>query len=354
MICRDFTHAVPLRFLFVILSLALCAVMRAVEPSLSLEKCYGPYRIQSYLAVAAALQALPKDERIDKLSEWAGPGYGFFNDTKEYPGEQVYMLCQMLFQPKEPGDSLAPQFRGRAQFVGEPISSNQSAEERERDPLFWVGDIPFNLVLGYAFAGSYTVTARGYLNFCIRNADWTTRDFVKVDIASLPAAYDQLLELHPWSRPLGKSEADFLANQIQPYRAPELQRPGIFVTMKRLNAQSITGKAVDGAPLVLAADEKISVMIGSGGTRPYRYTLTLANATQPEPRVVDEGTGRSGIEDPFRREMVEPKWPDYSEGDDLVFQLTDAAGAGHKLYFRVLAPDILQVTRQPLEAREHQ
>lgn len=333
------------RWMFVLLAvLPTSAHVRASDGVLSLEECYGPYRIQPYIKLAAGLQAMPKDERIDQLWEWAGPGY-VYPYSEDYPHEQIYILCELLFQPRHADESLAPQMRGSPSFIGDSITDPEKLDERERDPMFWVGDIPFRLLRGYGYAGM-RIPARVYLDYCIRNADWTTRDFAAVDLSLLSAAYERLMELEPWSRPLNESERRFLADQLKPYEPPPLGPPGIFAVMKGFNHHTVIGKQVDGRPLVLAEDEHIEINVG-GGKRPYRYVLTVSTAVEPEPKVVDEGVGSTSIPDPFRRETLAPDWPDCAAGDELVFRVTDASGQGHELYFRVMEPGTFLISRKP-------
>lgn len=216
-----------LAFLLPLLATLSCFASEATR-HLNLDQCQGPYRIQPYLEVAAALQALPVDDRIATLRAWAGGPHDKYRSYHDYPNEAVITLCRILFQGKD-GQSLRRPGSGSPQFVGERMNFSQTgAEIMQRhpdEPLHWVGDIPFRVVYGYMIAGS-PEPATSYLDYCLAEGEWTSRRFHPATSKELRTALDQMLS-HSWEQSLQAHEIRFLTEQIEPYTKPALEFTGI-------------------------------------------------------------------------------------------------------------------------------
>jgi len=198
---------------------------------LDLAKCRDGFHCATYLEVAAALQALPEGQRAAQLRAWAAetnaagiyrPGGG--NETP------VIILCKMLFEAPA-GKIFRRALVGGPTFIGQntqPASSPESPNAEPvydpkngrypafpDEPLAFVGDIPFEIVRGYSLGGS-PEHASHYLDYCLAEMRWTSRQYAPADQKKLQAALDTLLKPPLWKRPLRPEEVASLTRQIQP------------------------------------------------------------------------------------------------------------------------------------------
>lgn len=291
-----------LAFLLPLLATLSCFASETTR-HLNLDQCRGPYRIQPYLEVASALQALPIDDRISTLRAWAGGPDDKYRSYHDYPNEAVITLCRMLFQGKD-GQPLRRPRSGAPQFVGEPMGFSPSTDEvmqrHPDEPLRWVGDIPFRVVRGYMIAGVPEPATR-YLDYCLAEGEWTTRRFRPATTEELGAALDQMLS-HRWEKSLQPHEITFLSEQIEPYTEPALEFTAIGTRLEGTHRSSDIS-SFSKRSLSVRENEKIELGV-HGGSPPYRLTITLLHPEIPAAENTRSVSGRPNLTDPFLSEFL--------------------------------------------------
>jgi len=130
--------------------------------------CQSPgsnYRCVDYLAVACALQTLPKEQAEAQLRQWV-------QSDKQSLGLRSRVLCLIMFEPK-PGEPFDPPWI-------------------KPDFVQIVDGVPF--VRGFGGLGGRPpdppVT---YFDYCYMHGQWTTRHYHPVTPADLQAALAKLL-----------------------------------------------------------------------------------------------------------------------------------------------------------------
>lgn len=295
---------ITLRRLIFLLPLLATLSCFANEPArhLNLDQCRGPYRIQPYLEVAAALQALPVYDRIATLRAWAGGPHYKYRSYSDYPNDAIITLCRMLFQGKD-RQSLRRPGSGSPQFVGERMNSPQTgAEIMQRhpdEPIQWVGDIPFRVVYGYMIAGS-PEPATSYLDYCLAEGEWTSRRLHPVTTEELRKALDQMFS-HPWEKPLQPHEIRFLSEQIEPYSPPALEFTAIGTSLEG-NHRSYNLSYFTKRTFPVGENEEIILKI-HGGLPPYRLTIAIIDAETSVAVNTRSVSGRTNHTDPFRSDF---------------------------------------------------
>ncbi len=133
-------------------------------------------RFQSghYAEFANQLLTLKIEQRVKLLKDWC----------KEYP-EQIIVLCRMLFQAKSGGEFRRPQ-------VGKPLFVKGTAKQWPLEPIAVVEEIPFLVVRGYAIAGEPEPSI-DYLEYCLKNCDWTSKTYANHKPKHLDAAITKLM-----------------------------------------------------------------------------------------------------------------------------------------------------------------
>lgn len=96
------------------------------------------YKIQPFLQVAADLQKLDEQKRVDKLTEWA---------TIDSLGEPTIILCRMLIENKDGSPLRRPLLGGPAFLLSGGI------KDFPDEPWLFHENIPFFVVRGYALGG---------------------------------------------------------------------------------------------------------------------------------------------------------------------------------------------------------
>ncbi len=157
------------------------------------------FKPSPYLKIASELQSLKKDEAITLLREWS--------KNKEYD-EQIIILCRMLFEPRKSSSFTRPGLGG-PQFYG-----GTSFEDWPLEPITLVDDIPFDIVIGYILAGMAEPGSK-YLEYCIKETQWTSRRYRDATDAQINSAFQKLLNSHIWKKRLSDWELDLLKKQIQ-------------------------------------------------------------------------------------------------------------------------------------------
>jgi hypothetical protein len=317
---------------------------------ISLDECYGPYRIQSFVKAAAALQALPEVERTAQLRAWAGE-----REDDKWSGpvdDQVIRLCRMLFERKSEG-AWRPAYYGAPHFVGQSLAITLSIEEtRNRwpdEPFVFFEDVPFDVVSRGRSVGGAVENAANYLDYCLKRARWTTRDYSKINTDELPVVLARLLEKYPWPEPLTEHDRRYLADQIKPY-----ENPPLWSAVRGSNASDTTH-------LVITADEKpesharingvekLAVTV-KGGARPYRYIIR-AETDEGASTVLGQGVGGAKPTSPFRLQEFPILWGSGIAGSWIIFEVSDSSGAQLKQRIKIIDDRSVDVYR-PLTGRE--
>ncbi len=310
--------------------------------AIDISKCYGPFRSESFLEVAAVLQALPEAQRVAKLQAWA-------NDEALGFRDQVIELCRMLFEPK-PGQNFRDPGSGVPVFVGlgdgGVIALVKLGAQWPREPIALVNDIPFKVVRGYSIAGAAPESAPSYLKYCLDETLWTAHRYAPSSAESLQKALDRLVRETAWPEPIEKvdprlHDLGFLSDQIRPYEPPPLRVDSILVTTSTGGHRAFTNATGE-----LKVDGQLAVE-PSGGYRPYRYTITRQSVAGGPPKLLTQGEGRSDIADPFRVEQIRVPWPVPAAvvGDQVIFTLTDAKGAQMVQVLKVTGPSKVEIAR---------
>lgn len=305
-------------------------------------ECLGEYRILPYVRVAAKLLALPEAERIAQLRAWAnyrGNDSPFHNMALN---EHLLYLYRLLFEKKGVGNGdwiFGPFWIGGPDFVGmarRPLTEEDCAAYPD-SPFLFVGDVPFFVVRGYA--RDFAPDAGKYLEFFLKDAQWSRRRYDQVTPAVIAQALRTLLEKHAWPRALTPEEKRFLTEQTSPDAAtlwPEVQgisAHAVFNTMYRKEGFDLGGvRSLDKL-------DRLAVIV-SGGVLPYRYEIRL----ETDGRVAVVGSGEGGIDllDQLgwgdARVTLPMPWAAMKAGQVITLEVTDAKGAQLVQRLRVAGP----------------
>lgn len=164
------------------------------------------FRSDACLTVCSALQALPVDERIRRLEEFAASA------EQELA---VIVICRMLFQARDGGE-----FRGAFLGAGFGLGGTDNASW-PLEPIVISHGVPFLVIRGYVGGGSIE-TAYDYLRYCLSNCVWTETRYKREAPAVRLAALAELIRSTPWRKPLSVAEINILINQILEVHEPRL------------------------------------------------------------------------------------------------------------------------------------
>lgn len=158
------------------------------------------YRVDPYIAAAAAFQAEPKTA-ADTLKK-------LIKDADGDDKDQAFILCRMLFTAKPKGEFRppllgAPSFLGVMDDKGWPL-----------DPIELVDGVPFLVVTGF-FGGGDPESASQYLDYCLKECDWTTEKYKPKEKEAKEKALAKLQADKRWKRELTKEEKEYLGSQIK-------------------------------------------------------------------------------------------------------------------------------------------
>ena len=304
---------------------------------LDIGACCGPYRIQSFVKMAAALQALPEKERIAQLRVWAAYRT---RSTRIWPGntlhEQVIYLCRLLFE-RRGGGSLPWPDLGYPRFVGSDSATMTDRGGRAvypDEPFLFVGDVPFLVGRDYIFTDE---SVNRYLEMCLKDGQWTHRRYDQVTPDVVANALHALLEKYAWRRALGPWEREVLMEQALPYEAPELWSAVEGFNGTRMQVAWMKKRdSEDAADLSLRDVVDLLAVAVWGGTRPYRYVIRLESGRHEQE--IGAGRGRADLPDPFAWEEFHLPWKDVQPGQVIVFEATDAKGTRLVQRIRVTGP----------------
>ena len=322
---------------------------RPPSPSIDLARCCGPFSCESYLEVAAALQALPEEQRVAQLRAWA--------DAKDFGqpalAEPVVALCRMLFEPK-PGMPFWPSSLATTNFLGRWDGSSQDyglAQAWPLGPITLVNDIPFSVVEEFHFDGPfddisfpkggsdfgmYEITppdAGLYLDYCLKDTRWTSHRYAPATKETLQQALDQLRKQHLWPDRLNERQGNFLADQIRPAKPLPLWITGAGAsTEKRGSGQRYDrAESSDDRPKFFSVGDEGRVSFKlewsvNGGIRPYHYSITGKGVGEPRSTPVAQGKGQEAVFNPYTKEKFAVRCSQPAGGDRLVFKLVNNEG----------------------------
>ncbi|MFC7336440.1 hypothetical protein ACFQY0_04560 [Haloferula chungangensis] len=155
------------------------------------------YKVAPYIAVAAHLQMMGKEEAIRILESWADSG------NHE---DQIIIFCRMLFTTKRKQDFEAP-------LLGRPVYMGQKSLERwYLSPIEIYDGIPILVTDGYCMEG-IKGTSRMYLNYCIKNCEWSEQRYSPVSLDQLKVVIGRWLDETKWLKPLTDRQRTFFVNQ---------------------------------------------------------------------------------------------------------------------------------------------
>jgi hypothetical protein len=159
----------------------------------------GSFQSETYIRIAAELQALGRDAAELRLHEIAR--------DKHSPGRAI-ILCRMLFK-KWPAEEFRRPYVGGALFIGGTGYSDWPLE-----PIELVDGVPFLITRGYALAGKAESDDQ-YLSYCETHTDWTDLQYTVRTKQQEHAALAKLVTSPKWKTPLSDEEHQFLARQIE-------------------------------------------------------------------------------------------------------------------------------------------
>lgn len=149
---------------------------------------------RDYMNVADGLMKMSEEDRIRHLERWSW--IPELNDP-------VIVLCRMLFQARADREFRRP-------WLGGPVFLSGDASQWPLEPIAVVGNMPVTVVSGYDLAGQ-AEPASAYLDDCLSNCDWTSRDYSDFNLESAKAVWEGLKNqgvdnpelLRKWKRQLG-------------------------------------------------------------------------------------------------------------------------------------------------------
>lgn len=117
------------------------------------------FNSQDFMEFAEAVLGLDPEKREELLKKWA----------PTYDG-QVILLCRMLFQAKPDSDFRRP-LLGQPMFIGGTRINDWPLE-----PIALVDNVPFLVTKGYILGG-LPESAEKYLEYCLKECDWSTQNY---------------------------------------------------------------------------------------------------------------------------------------------------------------------------------
>jgi hypothetical protein len=164
----------------------------AVEPPTT-------HKVDWYIKTATELQALGREKALDRLRIIA-------KEADE--GLKVFVLCRMLFSGRVDTEFRRP-LLGAAVFMAETTYADWPLE-----PIELVDGVPFHITGGYILAGR-AERPSSYVEYCVKDCDWSSYQFSPKTKAEKRRALDKLLSSAKWKRSLGEHGRAFLSAQIQ-------------------------------------------------------------------------------------------------------------------------------------------
>ncbi len=158
------------------------------------------YRVDPYLLAAAKLQKLGMEKAVEILRHEA-------RQPTQESSMSVIVLCRMLFSPKPGAEFRRPQL-GASFFIGQAVHNAWKLE-----PIEIVDGVPFVIVDGYHLVGR-AETSEEYLEYCVKNCEWSKSEFKPKSDAQKAAAMEKLLASPKWEQPLPDEAHKYLALQI--------------------------------------------------------------------------------------------------------------------------------------------
>jgi hypothetical protein len=155
------------------------------------------YRCNRFLKAGQMAQALGKDAASKVLLRHSGDHDG---------GLETSILCRMLFVARSKG------FR-RPMFGLPEVFGGTKPADWPLEPIELVDGVPFVIANGYLLAGCRESNS-SYVDYCIKNCDWSKEQFRLKSEKELKTALDKLLKSPKWQRSLEEFEIDFLKVQI--------------------------------------------------------------------------------------------------------------------------------------------
>ena len=143
------------------------------------------YRVDPYIAAAAQLQALGKEEALRQLGDFAlRHGQDLAAHNSVWRGEPLYVLCRMLFVPRE-GIAF------RAPYLG----ANNAGQTKFNalEPIELVDGIPFLTSQGTYIGSGFPESPESYLLFCITHCRWSDYHYAPRSAAEKRAALHKII-----------------------------------------------------------------------------------------------------------------------------------------------------------------
>jgi hypothetical protein len=164
------------------------------------------YRVDPYIAAAAALQALGKEKALQELRQLAREELK--DHLRKGYGPRVCVLCRMLFTRRAGSTFMRP-------GLGAPILfGGTDASDWPLEPIELVNGVPFLITHGYLVGGE-SESPEAYLDYCTNSCDWSQVGFSPMSEAEKRKALDTLLSSKKWKSKLDSLDRNFLASQIK-------------------------------------------------------------------------------------------------------------------------------------------
>lgn len=150
------------------------------------------YRCDDYLAVAAKLQAMGKDQAVQQIAdELEAVGDGpteLLDGLPGYKTEYLYVLCRMLFVAREGVPFRRP---GLGYSGSDPIRD-------PLEPIHIVDGVPFLTFQGrYHTIGGSVGSPNKYFYYCVTHCDWSSFRFTPKTMEQKTAALKKLVAERP-------------------------------------------------------------------------------------------------------------------------------------------------------------
>ena len=145
--------------------------------------------------IANRLLSIDEDQRIKLLKKWS---------KKRKHNDQVIILCKMLFTARKDSTFRRPR-------IGAPVFIADQFARNSLEPIILENEIPLIVVQGY-FGGGLPETAGKYLEYCIKNCDWSKNQYKKSGRKRLEDVVDRFLEKNKLT---DERVAKFFKNQVK-------------------------------------------------------------------------------------------------------------------------------------------
>lgn len=159
------------------------------------------YKADQYIEVAARLQAVGKEKAISLLRALA--------QDPDYCGK-TFVLCRMLFTTKPNGDFRRPGIGCPHCYLGQPDTFFYWPLE----PIALVDGVPILVVSAYALSG-LPEPPEMYLDYCVKNSDWSTTRFVPKSALEKRRALEKLLDSPKLRTTISDAEKKSLLSQLE-------------------------------------------------------------------------------------------------------------------------------------------